>query len=290
MKMQHFDSWEFRHIFHLVETNPNEAKIQMEEYLKNYSTDHSAYTYYAYILIVLGYFDEAENILEYVKRTYINDTNFMKDKKKVELIKENIIFNTFKLLSYQKRYEELFFFCKENMNIIRKLKLNSLDFYCKKRLGIKCPEAIEKFSYLFRQIANYSEDDFLEHIKKHMADYNQDLDEPNEYLFGPEFPVNEVLAEVRKYIGSDKRLFSGFYEDLYIFKYDYCGRVKNKAVNYFRVIALNDTDNFITMFPSDDCESMPYIDLNYLSYKKDKPKEKKLSQIDKFNQRYKRNN
>lgn len=288
MKMQHFDSWEFRHIFHLVETNPLEAKRQFEDYLEKFPTDHSAYTYYAYVLIVLGYFKEAENILEYVKTVYVNDTNFMKDKKKVSLIRENIIFNTFKLLSYQKRYEELLVFCKENMEIIRKLKLNSLDFYCKKKLGIKCPETIERFSYLFKQIANYSESEFLEHIKKHLADYNQDIDGPNEYVFVPNFPVDKVLIEVKKHVGSDKKLFSGFYEDLYIFKYDGCGRVKNKLVNYFRVIALNDTNNFITMFPSDDCETMPHIDLNYLLQEEDKPKVKRLSQIDKFNQRYKR--
>ena len=286
MKAQYFDCWEFRHIFHLIETNPNEAKLQMEDYLKNFPYDHSAYTYYAYVLIVLGYFDEAEQVLENVKMTYVNDANFMKDKKKVKLISENIIFNTFKLLSYQGRYKELLDFCKENMQIIRKLKLNSLDFYCKKKLGIKCPETIEKFSYLFRQIDNYSEDDFLDHIKKHLADFNQDVDEPNEYVFVPDFPLTEVLSEVKKHIGSDKKLFSGFYEDLYIFRYDCCGRVKNKLVNYFRVVALNGTDNFITMFPADDCETMPYIDLNHLSQKNENPKVKKLSQIDKFNQRY----
>lgn len=288
MKAQHFDCWEFRHIFHLVETNPYLAKEKMEEYLENYPNDHSAYTYYAYILIVLGYFKEAENILEYVKNTYIYDYNFMKDEKKVNLIRENIVFNTLKLLSYQERYEELHNYCNDNMKIIRKLSLNSLDFYCKRKLGIPFYESKERFSYLFKQISEYSEERFLDHIKKHIADYNQEEEIPNEFIFVPNFPIDKVLNEVKKNIGSDKRLYSGFYEDLYVFKLDNCGRVKNKLVNFFRVVAIHGTDNFITMFPADDCETLPHIDLNYLIKEEDKPKTKRLSQIDKFNQRYKK--
>ena len=287
MQFQYFDCWEFRHIFHLVETNPKEAKRQFEDYFEKYPTDYSAYLYYTYVLIVLGYFDEAEHILNYVKTAYLNDVNFMKHKKKVDLIRENIIFNTFKLLSYQGKYEELFVLCNENMQIIRKFDLFSLDFYCKQKLGIQSLGARERFPYLLKQIANYSEEEFLEHIKKHLADYNQDTEEPNECVFIPNFPVSKVLEEVKKHVGSNERLFSGFYENLYIFKYNGCGRVKNKLVDYFRVIALNDTGCFITMFPSDDCETMPFIDLNYM-IQEDYPKTKRLSQIDKFNRRFKR--
>jgi len=285
MKEQHFDCWEFRQIFSLVETNPYEAKRQMEEYLNNYPSDHSAYTYYAYILIFLGYFEEAEGILNYVEDAYISDVNFMKDKKKVSLIRENLIFNKVKLLAYQKRYEELSAFCDENKAIIDKLRLHSVDFYCKTKLGIPCHSKLERFTYLFKQISNYSEDRFLKHIQKHMANFNQNQENPNEFIFVPDFPIDKVLAEVKRHIGSEKKLYSGFYEDLYVFKYNECGRVKNKLVNYFRIIALNGTDNFITMFPTDDCETLPHIDLNYL-VQEESPKIKRLSQIDKFRQRY----
>ena len=42
------------------------------------------------------------------------------------------------------------------------------------------------------------------------------------------------------------------------------------------------------MYPADDCENLPYTDLNYLNEEITNPKVKRLSQIDKFNQRYKR--
>ena len=38
---------------------------------------------------------------------------------------------------------------------------------------------------------------FLEHIQKHMADYNQDLENPNEFIFTPDFPMDKVLNEVK---------------------------------------------------------------------------------------------
>jgi len=284
-----FDSWEFRYIISLFDTDPLEAKVRFEEYLRNYPNDYSAYTYYTFLLIILGNFEEAESVLEDVQNSYVNDYNFMKDKKKVDLMEKNIIFDTLKLLSYQERYEELFEFCQNHINEIKQLKLNSLDFYCKQKLGIQCPEDKVKLSYLINQIANYSESEFLEHIKKHLADYNQDLDVPNESIFGSDFTIAHVLEEVKKYIGSDKRLYSGFYENLYVFKYNGCGRVNNKLVDYFKIVVLHNTDHFITMFPATGCENLPYIDLNYLIHEDSKPKMKKLSQIDKFNQRYKPN-
>ena len=43
------------------------------------------------------------------------------------------------------------------------------------------------------------------------------------------------------------------------------------------------------MYPSLNCENLPYIDLNYLkqNINEENTKVKKISQIDKFNQRYK---
>lgn len=41
------------------------------------------------------------------------------------------------------------------------------------------------------------------------------------------------------------------------------------------------------MCPSERCENLPYTDLNYL-IKQDNPKVKSISQIEKFNRRYRR--
>ena len=116
------------------------------------------------------------------------------------------------------------------------------------------PSTRRKHFYLFRQIINYDEGDFLYHIQKHTADFNKDLDTPNPAIFNTEFPINQVIESIKSYIPSSKRLFTGFYEDTYIFKYDCCGRVDNKSTNYFRVICFHDTNNIITMYPNIGCE------------------------------------
>ena len=66
-----------------------------------------------------------------------------------------------------------------------------------------------------------------------------------------------------------------------------CGRVDNKLANYFKVVCLHDTKDFITMCPVLEGENLPYIDINYLKEEKETSKVKRISQTEKFYQRYK---
>ena len=209
----------------------------------------------------------------------------------MKILKTNIIFCYFKLLSYQHKYSELYKFFNDYFSIIIDLKLTSLVFFCRKKLNLLDSESRDGNTYLYRQIIEYKNDDFLEHIKKHLADFNKDLDNPNSSIFSTDFPIDNVIETVKKCIPSSKRLFTGFYEDTYVFKYDCCGRVNNKSTNYFKVICFNDTNDIITMCPSLNCEELPYIDINHLNsiIHTENCKVKRLSQTDKFNQRYKLN-
>jgi len=174
----------------------------------------------------------------------------------------------------------------KNMRIINNLELTPLILLCKKKLNKLNSDPQNNIPYIYKQIIDYKESEFLKHIKKHMADYNQDVDNPNKNIFAPNFPINEIIEEIKKYIPSNKKICPGFYEDIYIFKYDYCGRADNKIVDYFKVVTFNNTTEFITMLPVENAEYLPYIDLNYLKKEDSNNKIKKLSQIDKFNQRY----
>ena len=82
------------------------------------------------------------------------------------------------------------------------------------------------------------------------------------------------------------RICLGLYDDMYVFKYDSCGKDNYKIVNYFKVICFEGTSQIITMYPASDCEKLPYIDLNYMKTKEDTPKIKVLTQREKFNTRY----
>ena len=192
-----------------------------------------------------------------------------------------------RLLSYQEKYNELYQYCLNHLQEIKDSDLNRTFFYSKKKVGMIDFNRREKNSYIFRQIIKYEESDFLEHIKRHLADYNKDSDEPNACIFSSNFPIEDILKEIKKYIPSDKRLYPSDFDNLYTFKYDGCGKVNNKTTDYFKVICFHNTQDIITFYPATDCEELPYIDLNYLNTNKN-TKVKRLSQTEKFNQRYKR--
>ena len=289
MIRQYYNTNEFTKILSLAETNPSLAKLLYEEYLKKYSNDYSAHFYYTSLLITLGEFEEAEKVLEFVRDSYENNYKYSSDYEKRKHFNCNYNFTKARLLCYKKKYKEagsLTFYPYKNIS--KHINLESVRFFCKMRSDKIRSNREEFSSYINKQICEYKESDFIEHITKHMADYNQNIDNPNKYVFAPDFPIDEIIKEIKKHIPSDKRLLPGFFEDAYYFKYDECGRANNKIVDYFKVVCFHDTTNFITMLPLTDCENLPYTDLNYLK-KDDKPMVKRKSRIEQFNQRYNRN-
>jgi len=287
MESKYFDNWEFQQALGMRKTNPIEARLRYEEYLKKYPEDYSCYTYYAAVLIRLGEFDLAEKVLDYVKTIASRDSHFANQFQKVKNLEGNILFNKLKILYFTGRYEELY-----NLYLLNEEKLKSIDVdfvfdMCKKKIGKLNCEKRDSNSYLYRQIIEYKESEFLDHIKKHLADYNQHFYKPNKNIFCPDFPIEKIIEETKKYIPSEKRIFNGFFDNIYVFKYDECGREDNRLVNYFQVICFHDTKDFITMFPSSECEKLPYVDLNYLIEKPELPKTKKYpSKIEKFFKKY----
>lgn len=287
MNKNHFNVWEFKQVLNLAETDPISARVLYEEYLRKYPEDYSAYPYYCSNLITLGELELAEKVLKYVEKEYMKNDSFNK-KYRIEKFEYNLFFARVKLLSYQEKYEELYKLCVKNISRVVDKSLNSVWFYSKKRTGRLNNEKRDVNSYLFKQIVRYEEKDFLNHIKKHLSEYNENLEIPSATIFEENFPINEVVEEIKKYIPSDKRLFLGFYDDIYYFKYDGCGRVDKRLVNYFKVVCLHNSTDFITMCPVNGNDNLPHIDLNYM-IKEDSTKVKRMSQIDKFNQRYKKN-
>lgn len=286
MNEKYFNKWEFQKAISLIETDPYRAKQVLEEYLKEYPKDYSMVTYYISNLITLGLFDDAKLEFDKLENDIRSDKQFLNQKDKINSLKLNCIFVKLKLLSYLEKYDEMYKILKSYPNEIGKLDVNTLSFYCKHQVG-KLDKSKKNYnSYLFRQITEYSEEEYKEHIKKHLADYNADLDDPNSNVFNSSFPHEEVLEEIKKYIPSDKRLYSGIFENVYIFKYDCCGRANNKIVDYFKVVCFHNTKNIITVCPVADAQNLPCIDLNYMIKN---VKNNKVSQIDKFNKRFKRN-
>lgn len=287
MKIQYYNSIDFNKIIKIMNTNPIEAKNKFEEYLNNYPKDYSAYLWYIETLICLGEFKKGEKILNFIDNKLKNDSNISHEKVKIDIFNKHKFYVIIKLLSYQEKYNELYSYCMKNIDRINEEGINHLLFWCKKHLGKIDPERRDTNLYLFRQIVEYKESDLIEHMKKHDADcYEENINSKG--IFNSEFPLKKVLDEIKKYIPSKKCTYPRLFENEYTFKYNECGRENNKLVNYFKVICLHNTNNIITAYPSNDCENLPYIDLNYLIKKEEPTKIKRISQVDKFNQKYNR--
>ena len=136
-------------------------------YLKKYPKDYSTYPYYVSVLIMLGNFKEAKTILDYVKRIYIKDSSFNKKNDKVKIFKQKLLFNELKLLSYEEKYEEMYNLFYKNYNDVNDIELNHIEFYINKKTNRVEPFDIKTKSYIYKQIFEYDELDFLKHIRKH---------------------------------------------------------------------------------------------------------------------------
>lgn len=287
MAEKYFNKLQFLKAVSLMDIDPVESKRQFTRYLEEYPYDFSAYAYFSSLLITLGEIDIACKLMDEANElVYL--IGFDKNSRYVHF-KEQMLFSQLRLLSYQEKYSELHKLINDNIDMVKNMEIHQIEYYCMCKLGLvngKWDRSIH--SYSLRQMREYREDDFLDHIRKHMADYIDDYKKPNQNIFGTDFPLNKVIEEVRKYIPNDKRIFRGFLTDIYTFKYSECGRDNNRITDYFSVVCFHNTTNIITMCPISNGDYLPYIDLNYMKKEKEDIKVKRKSQIDKFNARYNR--
>lgn len=295
MKNKYYDTNKFRRILANLENNPLLAKKELEEYIIEFNQDYSARLYYAYVLIIFGEFEKAENELDYLEFEIVNVKSIGGNIEKIIKNRKDLIITKLNLLSRQERYEELYEYYQQHYKEIKSTEeenepISPLMFYCRKKIGLINSERREKHSYLFRQIVDYQENDFFEHVQKHLAEPNTHLDEPNPCIFNQDFPINDIIKEIKRIIPSplDNRLYYNFYVTIYVFNYNDCGKVNGESVDYFKVVCFQNTSDIITMYPDTNCRLLPHTDLNYIikDYNDTKVKTLRRSQIDKFNKRY----
>ena len=287
-KKEYFNKVLCSKLVRLVPVDLLGAKTGFEQYLELYPKDYYAKVVYASVLITLHQFDLAEQIIEEVESGFSKDCHLIRNTQRQVENAKDVVFCKVRLLSYAGKIEELYkfvFFHKQKLVDLNMYEF--LLFYCRNKLGISDVKREDENSYLFRQIIEYREEDMVDHIKDHLAYYNPTMEKPDPNVFVPDFPISSVIEEVKKIIPNEKKLCCGIIDDIYVFKYDFCGRDNNRITNYFKVVCFHDTCNIITIFPIYGVEKLPYIDLNYLVCHEDVPaKTKVLSQRDKFNRRY----
>ena len=284
MKLPYWNNIERRKIDEISTANPKEALKKYELYMDRYPYDYEAQIMYASTLITLKEFDLAYEILQDVKMRYKSNIKIKDDCKVRKTLDRCALITEMRYLSYTYQFDKLYdLFSKMSPEDLK--KYDHPRFYCNVNLGLVSEEDGKKLqSYLKRQIYSYSEDLFLEDLKKHL--FETDSDEKDSKTFREGFPIEKVLEEVKLNLNKDNCICTGFDADTYIFKFDYCGKDDYKIQDYFKVICIHDTSNIIMMYPCKNCDKLDYVDLNYLNEYDTNPKE---TQKEKFYKKYSNN-
>lgn len=277
MKYKYYNETMFKHIVKLVKENKFEkAEAEYQAYLVEYPNDCCSYIYYAELLIKIGRFEQAQEILDKVlvnpnlRQITLEDTYLLK----------------VKMLSSLQNYEEAYKVLVDNWDVFdsRNWTIKGIDLFLRGKLGLLTEEDMHHNSYLLSQIVDYSEELCLEHITKHQSYAGND----NPCIFNEDIPVTDLYYKLRKMLPLEDKIYHSITDNLYIFKYDNCGRVDGKLVDYMKVITLQGSNDIITMLPCKNNERIVHKDLTPVIVDKSS-KVKRISQIDKFNQRYLKN-
>ena len=302
MPQTYFDEETFSLAIRDINTNPILTDRRLVRYLLKYPSDRRALLYNVRLLIILNRLDEAEAKL---KRAKALIDSAKTPSESLEKSKESYIRARLMLLSFQKKYDEMYQFYNDNYKAIvafneqnPRQSLKPCYFWGQVNLGYIAQEIRESNSYEYRQIIKYSEDDFRKHLEESLVRTNNDKS-----AFAQGFPIDEVIQEVKYQISNaDNRLNSGYYANKYVFRYPGCGickeqtesGIKSQETDYFVVTTLHDTTSILSMTPASakECENMPYI-IDLSTFGMTPPSSPKVRQItgpggriDRFNKRF----
>lgn len=265
----------------IKKTNPEQARMMYEDYIKKYPKDYEAKFLYASVLINLKELDFAYDIIKDTKSQYEDDINLKNSHHVKKIIDGSAFIAETRCLAYMNKFDELLDLL-DNQTIEKQRRYGQLRFYCLVKLGLISEEDLNCVdSYKKKQLFNYSYDRFRDYIRR----YSYDSEVKKDSVFAKDFPMNKVLSEVYKSFDDDKCLYLGQVTDTYVFKYDLCGIDKDITVDYLKVICIHGTHDIITVLPSQDCDKLPYVDLNHINEIYNN--HSRPSQIDKFYKKYK---
>ena len=276
----------------------DEAIIMLDEALKKYENDLVLETLIKCYLLK-GDNNNANKLIDrltsaYLKQLYLgrielNSKNYEKAEEILsdlfkcnDAMEQRSIRHTYYYLIISKfrlnKYDEVLELINNNdidlgvgSKYIRELAL--IEFYAKSKLGYD----VTISTYSERQAIDYSEELAIEHIKNHHDTYYTIS------KFSNDINIESLYHHIKNHLDEDKKIIMGML-DKYIF--DFTNDIGNDKVRNLRtisVICLPNTNNILTMYP-DKYERL--IVQESSETKKEKPKVKRLSQIEKFNKKY----
>lgn len=174
---------------------------------------------------------------------------------------------------------------------MNKQSLAFSEMIMKKSLGIDMKVKEErKKQYLYGQIFDYDKNRALEHIKQHADDNEKQRKETSE--FNSNINIDYLFECVKENLKLSKKANSEEILEVYYFGISNIGYSSNNNIsNYLKVVVIPNTNNIISMYPINSIDTTNISPLTFDSEKlfiKKEEKVKRISQIDKFNNRFKR--
>ena len=287
-----YDSWEQKRINESFNFDYEEVANEYDAYLRRYPKDFLGYTFYINALITMGRIDEAKKELDSVVALASSDKRILNKVNYAKCFNEFINYCKIRILVHEERWIELYRLINDPDQEFGNISLAQVKMYCRNKLGLLEGENKKKMPYLYRQMIKYDYNDLIRNMSKHLIDeVDYIYEQENVSVFSTGYPLDMVIEEVQARIPSDKGLFMGTINDTYIFKYDGCGRVNGKLVDYFKVVVFHGTNDIITMYPyANNKKDAIYTDLNYINDIIYGPNSiiRRKGQIDRFNAKYKR--
>ena len=139
--------------------------------------------------------------------------------------------------------------------------------------GIKIPT--EPLVYIEKQIIDYNKAAALAHIR---AGHTEK--QPGKSVFSDKLDINTLYDYVQSKMSDDNKIHEDIM-DVYSISYPNVGEVDGTIINNIRVVAIPNTKDIITMYPSED-----YFLPRKCDYKKTEEVPKQMSRVDKFNKRF----
>lgn len=132
-------------------------------------------------------------------------------------------------------------------------------------------------TYSKKQIICYDEGEAINHVIDHHRENVRTT------RFNDNIDIENLFKEVKNLLNPENIMYDSIF-DKYIVKYQNIGFNKDgESIHQLLILTMPNTDNIITMYPCDGTESI--FNLEELE-EREKPKVKRLSQLEKFNKKY----
>ena len=304
MAKDYFNRHEYVKIINMIEYDVFAARDMVEKYIEQYPLDYSAYCVYANTLVETGRFKEAEEILELAEYKSKRQKKYIESSRS-KLFYKDLVFARMRIFAHTGRLYQFLDACGDNKEILLDANINlSLAITCfAHETDLTRKNRDEVFGYTAKQYIEYRE----EELKRNIIELHSEagISEDNNRLTGMfyrDFPLDEVIEEVKKYIPSDKVHYDGMVNNAYYFRYDSNGkcagnRDRNKTktynkdeirlqdTNYFKVLVFEKNNKIFDIYPCENTKGFEYVDLNYLK-EKTEPKAEKKDKVALFYKKY----